>query len=58
MWFHLSAWAQANQQRLFEDEQEEPEAGGVIGTIDVPGCYVATTRWWPPFRDHHDGDRP
>jgi hypothetical protein len=27
MWFQLSAWARAHQQRLFEDEQEEPDAG-------------------------------
>jgi hypothetical protein len=27
MWFHFSAWAQAHQQRLFEDEQERPDAG-------------------------------
>jgi hypothetical protein len=27
MWFHLSAWAQAHQQRLFQDEQERPDAG-------------------------------
>jgi len=25
--FQLSAWAQAHQQRLFEDEQERPDAG-------------------------------
>jgi hypothetical protein len=27
MWFQLSAWVQAHQQRLFEDEQERPDAG-------------------------------
>jgi hypothetical protein len=27
MRFQLSAWAQAHQQRLFEDEQERPDAG-------------------------------
>ncbi len=27
MWFQYSAWAQAHQQRLFEDEQERPDAG-------------------------------
>ena len=27
MWFQLSAWVQAHQQRLFDDEQERPDAG-------------------------------
>jgi hypothetical protein len=27
MWFQLSAWAQAYQQLLFEDEQERPDGG-------------------------------
>jgi hypothetical protein len=27
MWFQLSAWAHGHQQRLFEDEQERPDAG-------------------------------
>ena len=27
MWFQYSAWAQAHRQRLFEDEQERPDAG-------------------------------
>ena len=27
MWFQLSAWVQAHQQLLFEDEQERPDAG-------------------------------
>jgi hypothetical protein len=27
MWFQYSAWAQAHQQRLFESEQERPDAG-------------------------------
>jgi hypothetical protein len=57
MWFQLSAWVQAHRQRLFEDEQEQPDAG-VMDKIDVSRCHVANTRGWPPFRDHHDGDRP
>jgi hypothetical protein len=27
MWFQLSAWVRAHQQRLFENEQERPDAG-------------------------------
>jgi hypothetical protein len=27
MWFKYSAWAQAHQLRLFENEQERPDAG-------------------------------
>jgi hypothetical protein len=27
MWFQLSAWAHGHQQRLFEDEQQRPDAG-------------------------------
>jgi hypothetical protein len=27
MWFQYSAWAQGHQLRLFEDEQERPDAG-------------------------------
>jgi hypothetical protein len=27
MWFQYSAFAQAHQVRLFEDEQEKPDAG-------------------------------
>ena len=27
MWYQLSAWVQAHQQRLFENEQERPDAG-------------------------------
>jgi TRAP-type C4-dicarboxylate transport system permease large subunit len=27
MWYQLSAWVQAHQQRLFENEQEGPDAG-------------------------------
>jgi len=27
MWFQYSAWVQAHQLRLFEDEQERPDAG-------------------------------
>ena len=27
MWFQLSAFAQAHQQRLFENEQERPDVG-------------------------------
>ena len=27
MWFQLSAWVQAHRQRLFENEQERPDAG-------------------------------
>jgi hypothetical protein len=26
MWFQLSAWAHGHRQRLFEDEQESPDA--------------------------------
>jgi hypothetical protein len=26
-WFQHSAWTQGHQQRLFEDEQEQPDAG-------------------------------
>lgn len=27
MWFQYSAWAQGHQLRLFEDEQQRPDAG-------------------------------
>ena len=27
MWFQCAAWAQGHQLRLFEDEQERPDAG-------------------------------